>query len=83
MVKSPNCFALMFLCAVSVDFVYYVGLSFVSGEFNSCPMPVLFIDVNKVEFFLFWATVILCSLPIKSDAFQIFTTFFSLAFLAY
>ena len=83
MVKSPNCFALMFLCAVLVDFFYYIAVSFVFGEFFSCPMPVLFIDVNKVEFLLFWATVILCSLPIKSDAFQIFTTFFSLAFLAY
>ena len=83
MVKSPNCFALMFLCAVPVDFFFYVSISFVFGEFNSCPMPVLFIDVNKVEFFLFWATVILCSLPIKSNAFQIFTNFFSLAFFAF
>ena len=48
MVKSPNCFALMFLCAVLVDFFYYVAVSFIFGEFFSCPMPVLFIDVNKV-----------------------------------
>jgi hypothetical protein len=82
MVK-PNCYAYLFVFAVLVDFFYYVVLAFVSGEFNSCPMPVLFIDAGKVEFFLFWATVILCSLPIKSDAFQIITFFVSLAFFAY
>ena len=66
---KPNCYAYLFICAVLVDFFFYVVFSFFYGEFNSCPMPVTFIDVNKVEFFLFWATVILCSLPIKSVAF--------------
>ena len=83
MVKSPNCYACLFVCAVLVDFFYYVAFSFVFGGFISCPAPVLFIDANKVEFFLFWATVILCSLHIKSDAFQITITFISLAFFAF
>ena len=83
MVKSPNCYACLFVLFLLVDFYYYVTISFFSGGFYDCPMPLMFIELNQVEFIMFWVTVILCSLPIKSDAFQIITTFLSLAFLCF
>ena len=80
MAISTQCVFLLLVAAVVVDFYFYVKIFFIDGQFVKCPLLVMNVDVNKIEFFLFWTTVIFCSLPIKSIFFKTFINIFGLAF---
>jgi hypothetical protein len=83
MAISTKCVFLLLVAAVVVDFYFYVKIFFIDGQFDRCPLLVMNVDINKIEFFLFWTTVILCSLPVKSTLVKTFINIFGLAFTTF
>lgn len=80
---GPNFYGFLFAIAVIADFFFFGQIFFYFGEFNNCSWNFSTINLNKVEFILFWTAIIFCSLPIKSKVFQYLSYFIALGFFVF